>query len=306
MKSGGSGLHGFVTLTAAPNAAGGFPGTQPPIFCPAQSIGPAGATVYTIAVTNVPVLSTTTPGTTFIQAGIAPDGLDKTVGDMTGAAVTASIPYVFMPSTAQFNRAGGLIDLVADGIAGSVFGSLASVASVPWFRQAGTYLQGHGIGDDSDNQANEVFGTQGVVARMQAINNAGNGTSSNSWDRWRNNAESIQLNSAARTASTNGTDQVNYNWRGLHLFINVTVVPGGGQTLEVHIQGKDFSSGLYYDILVGTLISATGITVLKVYPGIGALAGGAAPDILPRTWRVSMVHSGAGSWTYSVTANLVV
>jgi hypothetical protein len=90
----------------------------------------------------------------------------------------------------------------------------------------------------------------------------------------------------------------------LHVIINVTSITDSPE-VEPHIQGKDPISGTYYDILVGNDITATGITILKVYPGIGQIANGAASDILPRTWRVRMEHDDSDSITYSVAAVVI-
>lgn len=109
------------------------------------------------------------------------------------------------------------------------------------------------------------------------------------------------LAATARTSTTNSADQVNYNCRGLHLVVDVTSVPSI-DTVTPKIQG--IANGVYYDILVGSPISATGITVLKVYPGIAAIANASANDILPLHWRVVMTHSAGTSFTYSVSANL--
>ena len=110
--------------------------------------------------------------------------------------------------------------------------------------------------------------------------------------------------SAARTATVTGTDQFNLGHRGLHLVIDVTAVTATPSIVPT-IQGKS-ATGIYYDILVGTAITATGTIVLKVYPGIGAVAGGAASDVLPAVWRLLLTHADADSATYSVAANLVV
>lgn len=122
-----------------------------------------------------------------------------------------------------------------------------------------------------------------------------NGTN---WDRWRNNGEGTLLASAARTATTNSTDQVNYNWRGVHVIIDITA--GSGLTITPSITGKDPISGTYYTLLAGTALTGTGITILKVYPGITAAANASASDILPRTWRFTMTAGDATSATYSV------
>lgn len=111
------------------------------------------------------------------------------------------------------------------------------------------------------------------------------------------------LASAARTVTTNSTTQTNRNWRGVHITINVTV-HGGGLGIVPHIQGNDPITGNFYDLLIGTTIAATGFVVIKVYPGIGQIVGGAASDFLPYNWRFQMEALDATSHTYQVTAQL--
>lgn len=106
---------------------------------------------------------------------------------------------------------------------------------------------------------------------------------------------------SARTTLQNSTDQIKTAERGVHIIINVTTVPGT-DTITPKIQGKD-ALGNYYDVLVGGAISTTGITVLKVYPGITAVANGAANDVIPTVYRIVITPSAASSFIYSVTAN---
>lgn len=112
------------------------------------------------------------------------------------------------------------------------------------------------------------------------------------------------LASAARTAAVTSDRYPSYGCRGLHLVIDVTAVTDT-PSLTVTIQGYDELSGKYYSLLVGTAITATGTTVLKVYPGIATLAGGAASDVLPNSWRVSIAVGDSDSATYSVAAHLI-
>lgn len=117
------------------------------------------------------------------------------------------------------------------------------------------------------------------------------------------NTASTPLPSATYTVTTvNSGDQVNSSYRGLHIIVSVATATSG--TYTPHIQGKDPVSGVYYDILVGSAISATGTTVLKVYPGIAVLANGAASDILPQTWRVQLIGASTPSMVLSVEAYL--
>lgn len=128
------------------------------------------------------------------------------------------------------------------------------------------------------------------------------------WVRERaNRSGDVLLPSAARTVTTNSTLRTNRNWRGLHVVIDVTVF-GGGLGIVPHIQGSapNVSGGTFYDILIGTTIVATGVVVLKVYPGIAPVAGGAASDILVRDWRFQMEALDATSHTYVVEAEMVI
>lgn len=111
------------------------------------------------------------------------------------------------------------------------------------------------------------------------------------------------LASAARTATTTTSDVIKSTEKGIHVIIKVTAVPGV-DTVTPKIQAKD-SLGNYYDLLVGTAISTTGTTVLKLAPGISAIANASAADILPDVYRVVMTHSAGTSFTYSVTVQKV-
>lgn len=116
-----------------------------------------------------------------------------------------------------------------------------------------------------------------------------------------NNADLAILASAVRAASANGQDYTNRNARGLHLVIDMTVVPGG-DTVTFTIEGKDPVSGKYYTILASAAIVAVSTVVLRVYPGLTAAANLTASDVLPRTWRVRRTHSAGTNFTYSVGA----
>lgn len=116
-------------------------------------------------------------------------------------------------------------------------------------------------------------------------------------------SERIILESAPRTATVDSADQRDPNAEAVHIIINVTAVTAT-PSITPRIQGKDPASGGYYDILVGTAVTAAGMTVLKVGPGLAAAANAAAADILPDIWRVRIEHADADSITYSVGAVL--
>ena len=108
--------------------------------------------------------------------------------------------------------------------------------------------------------------------------------------------------SSVRSTTTTSSEIVNYSYRGLHLVINVTSVPGT-DTITPKIQGV--ANDISYDILIGSPISTTGLTIIKIYPGISAIANVSANDILPNKWKVIMTHSAGTNFTYTVTANMV-
>ena len=138
------------------------------------------------------------------------------------------------------------------------------------------------------------------------------------YDKFRGNVASTGLASAARTASTPTPDQTNYNGRGAKIFLDVTATPNDAQTLTVTVEEKDGVSGKYVQIasftaLVASVLTATPTTETYEYeigPGIAETVAAAKHELqalqLNRTWRVNVLHSAAGSWTYSVgVVNLV-
>ena len=108
--------------------------------------------------------------------------------------------------------------------------------------------------------------------------------------------------SAVRAATITSSDIVkSSNYRGIHVIINVTAVPGA-DTITPKIQGRT-ATGTYYDLLVGSAIVATGTNVIKINPGAAVIANAVASDTIPDVWRVVVTHSAATNFTYSVDYN---
>jgi len=118
------------------------------------------------------------------------------------------------------------------------------------------------------------------------------------------NRNKLLLPSVARIATTNSPDIGNLGASGVHIIIDVTAVTATPSVVPT-VQAKDPVSGEYYTLLVGAAITATGTTVLKVFPSATAVANLAANDIVPELFRILMTHGDADSITYSVSANLV-
>lgn len=119
----------------------------------------------------------------------------------------------------------------------------------------------------------------------------------------RANQQVIELASGSRTTTQTGADRTNHNARGIHVSLDMTVVGTGSVTPK--IQGKD-ANGIYYDLLVGAAITTNVMTVLKLAPGLAAVANAAANDLLPRTFRVVVTANNANAATYSLAYSLNV
>lgn len=169
------------------------------------------------------------------------------------------------------------------------------------------------VASNADAQA-----TTSTTSRFETVNRDTR-YNETSFDRVRNNTEATILSSAARTATTNGADQTNYNGQGVMLTINVTA-EAAAETLSLKIQGKDPVSGNYYDITdFGVVYNATtdAPTITRTFvarPGalgadfIGITGNGTSGKAvtLPRTWRPVVTHSASGSFTYSLASTVIL
>ena len=262
-----------------------------------------------------------------------------TIGSVVSIADTMAFPTGSLIGSVGVGFNGSSYDRLrtvadnADAVAVGTLGRLLAVVRNTLFNGT-TWDRARSLVDNADANAVATTGLAGVIARLQGYNPGTNqwdriqavGDASDAiatsttghvntrshntlfnettWDRIRGNTNNTLLASAARTATTNSADATNYNAKGAHIIINVTAITTS--SLTVTVQGKCPISGVYYDILVGAAITSTGITILKVFPGVAAVANGSASDILPRTFRVSCAKGDASSWTYSVAAALVV
>lgn len=122
------------------------------------------------------------------------------------------------------------------------------------------------------------------------------------------NTDQKVLTLTAQGVAVQSSDLINAGGAALNLGINVTALTGTTPTLTVTVQGKDFASGTYYNILSSVAISATGFTLLQVGAGLTATANSIANANLPRTWRVSCAIGGTGGPTVTATigASLIV
>jgi len=106
------------------------------------------------------------------------------------------------------------------------------------------------------------------------------------------------------TASQTSPDLANPYGRGVKVFVNTTAIGTG--SITVTVQGKDPASGAYFTLLASAAIVTNLLTVLSVYPGLPATANVSANDVVPRTWRVSVVANNANPATYTIGACVIV
>jgi hypothetical protein len=110
----------------------------------------------------------------------------------------------------------------------------------------------------------------------------------------------VTVPSAARAAATYTTaNLIPPMWaRGLVLYVNITNANGG--TLTVTAQGVDpVGTTNVYTILASAGLTANGLTALKIYPGLTAVANSVASDIVPALWNINHVVATA-TMTYSI------
>lgn len=112
--------------------------------------------------------------------------------------------------------------------------------------------------------------------------------------------------SAARTATANSATQTNHQARGVAIFIDVTAAAATPSVVPKIEQSFDGGTTWLDLFVVAAALTATGDYTYLLYPGINPAADGAYTEsvnlVLPRTWRLTMTHADADSFTYSVTA----
>lgn len=111
------------------------------------------------------------------------------------------------------------------------------------------------------------------------------------------------LSSASRTATTSSGAFLPAGCRGAYLFWDVTVNPGGAQTLALAVEMLDPITAVWIPIAT-VAASATPGGVILLYPGCGTAPIGNLLAVfgipLGNKIRVTVTHSAAGAWTYSV------
>ncbi len=110
--------------------------------------------------------------------------------------------------------------------------------------------------------------------------------------------------SLARTATPTAAEFSAAGFRGLHVVIDVTAVTSTPSVVPA-LEFYDALSGKWCTVLTGVAITATGTTVLKIYPGLTPSPNAAASDFVHGRMRLGMAHGDSDSITYSAAVHLV-
>lgn len=114
---------------------------------------------------------------------------------------------------------------------------------------------------------------------------------------------SVITHTAASAGVTGGLLDT-HQAKGCLIYINVTAITGTTPTLTVTLKGIDpAGQSNTYTVLASTALNATGLTVLKVYPGLTAAANTVANDVMP---AISRIDTAIGGTTPAVTATVSV
>ncbi len=108
--------------------------------------------------------------------------------------------------------------------------------------------------------------------------------------------------SAARVATPTAVELDMSTAHSLILVVDCTLYPAAASVV-FNVDGVDPTSGTAWTILDSTAVTATGTTILRIGPEMTASAGAKARDVVPPVVRVTPVHTGGDSITYSVTAH---
>jgi len=118
------------------------------------------------------------------------------------------------------------------------------------------------------------------------------------------NVEGVALASAARTATVSSADIANDNGRGLHVILDATLDPAAASVV-LTIEGKDPASGKYYTLLTSADVNSVSTNVYRIGADLTASPNLIVKDFVPKTFRITVTHADADSFTYSVGYALV-
>lgn len=316
-----TGFTGTLDIQGSMHAGGTFV-NLPYVIVGAGSLAPAVAQLsYTTDTTNyhiictapmpyMKVVMTRSAGSISMWARAYSEPFDLPISAAGGVAAGATDSGNPVKVGGKYNAT---LPTLTDGQRGDLQLNARGILPVEIYHATGSMTENLGGAQAADGVTN-TFSSLIALTRAQLYN----GGTTTGWDRQRGNVASTGLASAARVATTPTPDQVNYNGRGAQIMLDVTATPNDAQTLTVTVEVKDVVSSKYvviasFTALLATTLGATPTTetyVYTLYPGAAETAAIAKHEVqalpLGRTWRVNVLHSAGGSWTYSVGITNIV
>lgn len=105
------------------------------------------------------------------------------------------------------------------------------------------------------------------------------------------------------TANPIFSSAINPEASGIIAYLNVTAVPGV-QTVQLVLEEQDPASGNWAVVTSTLATTITGLVRLKVKQAISPITASITQvqiqDTLPPIWRIRVVHSSVGNFTYSL------
>lgn len=92
-------------------------------------------------------------------------------------------------------------------------------------------------------------------------------------------------------ANFTGSDIYNDGFPGVVVFININTATDA--TITATVQGKSpVGTAEYYTIVASSALASTGLTAIRIYPGLPAAADATDNDVIPPTWRITVAITG--------------
>jgi hypothetical protein len=95
----------------------------------------------------------------------------------------------------------------------------------------------------------------------------------------------------------------NQRFVGAHVLFDVTDLEGGAPDVTVSIDGYDYGSSTWYNLLTGLSVVTVSFNIYKIHPDFTAAANLVAKEGIPYLWRVILTHDDAAPITYSLGVN---
>lgn len=172
----------------------------------------------------------------------------------------------------------GTFDVAQIGGVAVPLGTADGIAGVP---AAGLYVWNGGTTWNRVQDATQFNDGRGSGI-LSANSFVFNGTN---YDRQRGNQPAVTaINATGVSSNQTSADIINYNFKGIIAFLNITAITAG--SVGLNINNKDDISGNYSNVLTGTTQAGTGEFMYIIYPGETVSPGLDLSQVLSRTFQI--------------------